>query len=137
MTIKILMEMVPPMKDKQPHEMSMREQFDGLLAEYDGKYPDAMNYLRLCLKSENIDEMLTEYDKFTGLLDGSYQDFWHDCPYRNEYGNKIDMIKWYRIKTGVGLREAKEKCDDYLEQQYGSKSPYVGSEKARNGFYRL
>lgn len=118
------------------HELTMKEQFAGLLADNEGRYPDAMRYLRECLEKENIDDMLTEYEKFAGLLDGTYSDFWSDCPYDNSRGNKVDMVKWYRNKTGLGLKDSKEACEARLLETHGTTHPYKGTRPATNGYYR-
>lgn len=97
-------------------QISFRKQMEGLLNDNMDSYPDAMAWLMKKLDGVDLDEQKTEYEKFYERLQGSGPFDGH--PYKANQDNFIDLIKWYRAKHLVGLKDAKYAADKYVEENF-------------------
>lgn len=105
-------------EEKLPYEKTMKEQLHGLLHDNMEKYPDAIAWIRKQVELVDLDTLYTEYETFERMLDGTHDNFWNGA--HEIYGGdkKVALIKWYRNKTGLGLRESKAACDEWIDKHY-------------------
>ncbi len=100
---------------KEGYELSFKEQMEGLIEGNMQNFPDAMAWVRKQLDRTDVTKIYTELELFQQALDGTSE--WAGHPDPNEFG-KVELIKWYRNKHGVGLKQAKDKCDQYMIIHY-------------------
>lgn len=106
------------MTDKKPHDYTMREQLEGLMNDNIEKYPDAIEWIHSVMVNTRLDTLRTKKERFIDTLMGKNCKF-DGHPYNPSNPNKVVLIKWYREKYGVGLKEAKEACDAFILETCG------------------
>lgn len=101
--------------NKAGYELSFMEQMEGLIEGNMQEFPDAMAWVRKQLDKTDVSMIFTELELFQQALDGTSE--WAGHPDPNKFG-KVQLIKWYRDKHRVGLKEAKDRCDKYMAVHY-------------------
>jgi hypothetical protein len=103
-------------------KIGMKEQMQDLIERNIETNPDAIRLIMHLTDGLEFDLLYTHYEAFFSKLSGEYENFWTDIPASEEViaargkqqYSKIACIKWYRNKTGRGLKESKERIEEYI-----------------------
>jgi hypothetical protein len=95
--------------------LTFKEQLEELVKKNYDEFPDAVKWIMNMTMKEDISLIKTDYEKFIFRLSHGFGDF-EGHPFKGD--NIVELIKWYRNKTGLGLKESKEKCDEFRARYY-------------------
>lgn len=102
--------------------MSFKDQLRALLDENIDKYPDAIAWMIEQSRKVDIEGYVTQYERFVLILEGKNTFDGHPFdPDAKSFGSEHDtnptfipLIKWYRNKHGIGLKESKRDCEEFI-----------------------
>lgn len=111
-------------------DIDLGHEVDWMLDHNEERYPNAVNWIRHKIKDIDLRFIKTpEQEMFDKLSNVSEN--WEGHPFTLESDNFVQLIKWYRNKHKIGLKEAKDICEEFLCKYYPT------STTARRAFSRM
>lgn len=103
-------------------DLTFQEQIDGVINDCQEKYPDVIKWIHQMSEIQDFSLIQTDMEDFLEQLTMPFGKSFHGHPYIPKSlpggGNMVPLIKWYRNKHGVGLKEAKDACDQFRAKHY-------------------